>query len=626
MSELKIRDESDSPEQIEVGGEALPVAAVVDVVIAGGGPAGTMAAIAAGRQGANVTLIEAQPFLGGIPTGGPIHSYYWGLNGGLQDEIDRRNADLDPMLCKSRRGWSPEGRKVVLDQMTAAAGVDVWLRTSVVGAIVEDGAVRGVVTDGPRGRAGVLAHTIIDATGDGDVAALAGAEWRIGRVGDGMPMAYSLTPGVSDRASDAQVSHANFDAGWVFPNDPVDFSRGFVTARRHLWREPYTEENRLQFCGAILGVREARTIVGESTLNLSDLFFEQCFPDTIGKTRSHYDNHARDYALESDQARIFCDVTGNWKTALEADVPYGALIPRGIDGLLMAGRCISMTHDAAQAVRMIKDMHRIGEAAGVAAALAARDEVGVREIDVAELQRELVKSGILTDAEIEAGRREERREPGPIDELIATLADGGREAAMWELFCHGEAAHNALIDAMEAGDATSPWAALVLGAQGVENARRTLVKMFRDRDETLPHAQRFVQPRWVSALACLALDPRPSEREFYEGALESKADFGEPWLYALEALERLGDAEAVRAVYCFIDRLRVDERYWRDNYDPKRHPGWKFEIAAARALRAMGDPEGEEVLRRYTDDRRLTVSRYARKVLEEQETRIGQAR
>ncbi len=617
MGDLEIRDMLDAPDAVEVGGEALPVSAEVDVVVAGGGPAGTMAAVAAGRQGADVILVEAQPFLGGIGTGGPIHHYYWGLSGGLQDELDRRDADLDPMLCASKRGWHPEGRKLALDTMVENAGVDVWLRTTVVGAVMEDSTARGVVVDGQRGRSVILAHTVIDATGDGDVAALAGAEWMMGREVDGMPMAYSLTPGVSHPTRDAQVSHANFDAGWVYPNDPIDYTRAFTIARRYLWREPYDEDNRLQYCGPILGVRESRTVVGEYVLTLGDLFFGQCFPDTIGKTRSHYDNHARDYALEGEEARVYCDVTGNWKTALECDVPYGALIPRDFDGLLVAGRCISMTHDAAAAVRMMKDMHRIGEAAGIAAALAALDDVGVREIDLAKLQRELVKSGILTDEEIEAGKREERREPGEIDELVAKLAGDGRDRAMWELYCHREDAHEALLDAMNAGDERSGWAALVLGAQGMEQARPVLVEMVEQRDETLPSNHPFVQPRWVSALACLADDPRDKERELYEGALEAEADFGEPWLYALEGLEGLGDPEAADAVRQFMERLRADKRYWKDDYDPKRHPGWKFEIAAARALRAMGQPQGGDILRGYAEDRRLTVRTYAQKVLAE---------
>ncbi|MBD3293352.1 MAG: FAD-dependent oxidoreductase [Armatimonadia bacterium] len=617
MSELEIRDTLDAPETIDVRGEALPIAAVVDVVVAGGGPAGTMAAIAAGRQGADVILVEAQPFLGGIGTGGPIHHYYWGLSGGLQDELDRRNADLDPMLCRSVRGWHPEGRKLALDTMAENAGVDVWLRTSVVGTIVEDGTVRGVVVDGERGRAVIIAHVTIDATGDGDVAALAGAEWMMGREVDGMPMAYSLTPGVSHPTLDAQVSHANFDAGWVYPNDPVDYSRGFTNARRHLWRERYDEDNRLQYCGPILGVREARTVLGEYVLTHDDLFFGQCFADTIGKTRSHYDNHARDYALEGEEARVYCDVTGNWKSALECDLPYGVLVPQDLDGLLLSGRCISMTHDAAAAVRMMKDMHRIGEAAGIAAALAAREDVGVRDINVDELQRELVKTGILTDDEIEAGRREERRQPGDIEHLVERLGGERRELAMWELYCHRADAHDALLEAMEAGDERSRWAALVLGAQGVEAARSMLVKMVVERDETLPSNHPFVQPRWVSALACLVREPRQEELDLYVGALKADAQYGEPWLYALEGLEGVGAPKAAEAAHRFIERLRDDEQYWGLDYDPKRHPGWKFEMAAARALRAMGDPEGEEILRRYALDRRLTVRQYAEKLLSE---------
>ncbi len=617
MGELEIRDALDAGKTVTVDGETLPVLAQTDVLVAGGGPAGSMAAIASGRRGAATILVEAQPFLGGIATGGPIHSYYWGLSGGLQDELDRRNAELDPQLAASVRGWHPEGRKIALDTMAERAGVNLWLRTSVTGAILEGDTVRGVIVDGACGRGVILAETIVDATGDGDVATLAGARWRMGREGDGIPMAYSLTPGTSRERDGAQVAYANFDAGWTYPTDPIDYARAFTIARRYLWRDPYDEEKRSLFSGAILGVRESRTIVGEYTLTLDDLFFGKCFPDTIGKTRSHYDNHARDYALESTQARIFCDVAGNWKTALECDVPYRALVPANLDGLLVAGRCISMTHDAAQAVRMIKDMHRIGEAAGIAAAISARDDVSTREVGVAELQRELVKTGILTDAEIAAGRREERRQPRLIPELIEALGEEGRETAIWELYRVGEAAHDALIEALASDEERARYAALVLGAQGVEEARPLLVRMVEERDDTVPSNHPYVQPRWVGALACLTMEPRVEERDLYAAALEAEAPFAEPWLYALEGIEALSDPEAAGAVRCLLERIRADERYWSETYDPKEHPGWKLEIAAAKALRAMGDPEGEEILRRYVDDRRLTVSRYARSLLEE---------
>lgn len=617
MGEFEIRDMLDAEETVTVGDEELPVLGSFDVVVAGGGPAGTMAAIAAGRLGAQTALVEAQPFLGGIATGGPIHSYYWGLEGGLQEELDRKSEELDPQLCASVQGWHPEGRKVALDAMAEEAGVELLLRTSVTGAIVEEGIVRGVVVDGEPGRGALLAAVVVDATGDGDVAALAGAEWTMGREGDGIPMAYSLTPGLCRGEDGPQVSYSNFDAGWVYPTDPIDYARAFTLGRRYLWRERYDEASRFFFCGAVLGIRESRTIAGEYALTLDDLYFGQCFPDTIGKTRSHYDNHARDYALEGKHARVLCDVTGNWKSALECDVPYRSLVPRGLDGLLMAGRCISMTHDAAQAVRMIRDMHRIGEAAGLAAAIAARDGVQPREVDVRELQQRLVRSGILADEEIEAGARRQRRQPRPICELIEALGEEGRELAMWELYCEREAAHEALIEALQCGDdELARPAALVLGAQGVEEARALLVRMVEERDAAVPSDHPYVQPRWVAALACLALEPRSEERDLHLRVLEEDAPFGESWLYALDGLAAIGDAQALDGVRGFLDRLRSDGRYWSETYDVKKHAGWKLEIAAAKALRAMGDPEGEEMLRRYANDRRLTVSSYAQRLLD----------
>jgi len=613
--ELTVRDLLTGAETIEVGAEELPVLAQTQVLVAGGGPAGAMAAIAAGRQGARVIVIEPQPFLGGVATGGAIHFYYWGVDGGLQDELDRRDRDLDARISASTRGFHPEARKVEFERMALEAGAELWLRCCVTGAVVEDGRVRGVALDGERGRGVLLAEVVIDATGDADVAALAGAQFMLGREGDGLPMAYSLTPGVS--REQWHVWHANYDAGWVDPTDPWEYARGFLDGRRYLWRDDYAAADRMYFCAAVLGLRDGRTIVGEQVLSLDDLFLGRRCADTIGRTHSHYDNHARDYLDESAQARVFVDVTGNWKTALECDVPYGCLLPRGIDGLLVAGRCISQTHDAEQAVRMQKDMHRIGEAAGIAAALAVREGVEPRAIAVADLQRELIKSGVLTEAEVRARAvGEPRRALRPVDRLVAELAGEGRSAAMYELYLHGEAAVAALREALASGDpATAPWAGLVLGALGDASARPELVRMVAQRDAALPSSGAFVAPRWISALAVLIDMPGEDLVEPCAAVLEEESDWGAHWLYALRCLELAGDAGAAPAVHRFLERLRADQRFWSARLDPKRHPGWKFEIAAARALRAMGDAEGGAILRRYADDERLLVRRFARRLL-----------
>ncbi len=600
---------------VGVGDEELPVLATTQVVVAGGGPAGAIAAIAAGRQGADVILVEAQPFLGGVATGGAIHLYYWGLGGGLQDELDRRDRDLDARISAATRGWHPEARKIEMERMALEAGAELWLRCCVVGAVMEGDTVRGVVVDGERGRGAILCDVVIDATGDADVAALAGADIEMGRDGDGLLMAYSLTPGIS--RDQWQVWHSNFDAGWVDPTDPWDYARGFLDGRRFLWREPYEEDSRLCFCAPVLGIRESRKVVGDYVLTLEDLFLGRRFPDTIGKTRSHYDNHARDYAAEGDQARVLVDVTGNFKTALESDVPYRSLLPRGIEGLLVAGRCISMTHDAEQAVRMLKDMHRIGEAAGIAAALAVHHGVAPRDIAVGDLQCELVKRGVLTEGEAAAGARGGLERPlRPVDELIAALAGERRAIAMFELFLHGDAAASALRDALQSGTAdVARWAALVSGAHGCEEARPLLVAMVEERDPGMPGPGPFVQPRWISALACLARMPAADLTGLLLGVLDEETESGAHWLYALEALECMGDEGAASGVRAFLEGLRGDERFWGATADPKRHPGWKFEIAAARALRAMGDPEGEAIIRRCAGDARLPVRRYAEALL-----------
>lgn len=598
---------------VAVAGEDLPVLAEADVVVVGGGPAGAMAAIAAGRQGARVILLEAQPLLGGIGVGGAIHWYYYGVDGGIQQELDERDAALGARLTDKVSGWHYAARPLTLADMAAEAGVQVWLRTVVTGGVMEGATVRGVVVDGRGGRGVIWCQVCVDATGDADVAALAGVDFRLGRAGDELQMAYSLTPGVA--RGDTVIAHANFDAGWVDPTDPWDYARAFVDGRKFLWHDEYNDENRLYFCSPNLGVRESRLVVGDYTLTLDDLFFRQRFPDTIGRCRSHYDNHSRDYANESDEATLFADVLGNWMTLLSCDVPYRCLLPQRVEGLLVAGRCISMTHDAEQALRMMKDMHRIGEAAGLAAAIAVADGVTPRAVDVSKLQALLVQSGVLSPDEVAEGAGGGRDELGDPAELLAELAGEHPAPAMWRLYRLGEAAAPVLERALASPNTeVARWSALVLGAMGRECARPLLLEMVRSRDERRP-AQHCAQPRWVSALICLAAMGGAEVPALLAGALESDSEFGGRWLHALKAMGQLGDRSVVPAIKRFLERIRSDPRYWSDTSDVRRFAGWKLELMAAQALIALSEPEGEAIARRYLSDRRLPVRRWAARIL-----------
>jgi NADPH-dependent 2,4-dienoyl-CoA reductase/sulfur reductase-like enzyme len=161
-SKLRVDDQlGTATATVPVAAHDLPVLARTEVLVAGGGPAGAMAAIAASRQGAQVILLEAQPFLGGIGTGGAVHVYYWGVDGGIQAEADERDAEAGASVAETVRGWHYETRKVTFAAMAEEAGVDIWLRTLVTGVVMEEGTVRGVVVDGMAGRGVVLCDVCV---------------------------------------------------------------------------------------------------------------------------------------------------------------------------------------------------------------------------------------------------------------------------------------------------------------------------------------------------------------------------------------------------------------------------------------------------------------------------------
>jgi hypothetical protein len=403
------------PEPIQTGGDAVPHSRVAppeheaDVVVCGGGTGGAFAAIAAAREGAKTILLEQGTCLGGIGTGGGIHSYYHGVPGGLQDEADERLRELTPLFGPPEKvsGFHPEAKKVVLELMAAGAGVEIIYNTAITGAHAEtvpsrlparpdaqpSRRLRAVVAAGPDGNATYRAKAFVDATGDGDLAAMAGAQFTFGRATDGLPHAYSLAAG--RLSGDGKLLITNFDAGYCDPTDVVDLTRARRRALGHYWRERFDAKNRLVYVAPILGLRNSRQVVGDYRITLADEIAGRQFPDVIAYAYSHFDNHGFDYENESDEAMLWVWLLGNWSRRIGCEVPYRALLPLGIEGLLMACRALSMTHDAHNQLRMQRDLQRIGEAAGVAAAMAAARGITTRELPVADLQAILLSTGAL---------------------------------------------------------------------------------------------------------------------------------------------------------------------------------------------------------------------------------------
>lgn len=610
-----------------------------DIVVVGGGTAGAIAAIAAAKEGANVKLLEWSSLLGGMATGGAIHTYYYGVRGGLQDEIDERVDALSKLFAGdgSFVGFHPEAKKVVLTQMAVEAGVDLKLFTLVVGAHTEQiGDVkhlRAVEAVGFDGSFILRAHSFIDCTGDGDVAALSGADFILGRDADGMLHAYSQPVGVIDGSG--RLSFINIDAGYVDPTDVTDMTRARLKGVGHYWRERFTEENRPLYIAPLLGIRQGRQIIGDYQLTLIDEIVGRKFDDAVSYTWAHYDNHSFDYENESDEAIFWTWVLGQWGKRIGCEVPYRCMLPKGVDGLLVACRAISLTVDAHHEFRMLRDMQRLGEVAAVASVIALRRNLTVRGVEIAELQGELRRRGLLGDGEVIPSPlslrlpEDVRRSPEtalkelPQDALYEcerALQSENPEEAVWVLAHDGDGARAVLQRALRSD---SPklrfYAAAALAMLGHDDGAEELIACIRERCGKL-HEGPKAAPMWIAAIPMLGrLGCKRAAPEIV-GVLKDSSAPLDALIAALRALGKIGDELVCGEILSFLERGEFPTQRQMQvsvgNIEPVVEDArWQVELAAAEALARLGRPM-PEIPKRHINDERAHVRRYAKRVLE----------
>ncbi len=594
-----------------------------DVVVAGGGTGGPFAALAAGRQEATTSLVEAGWFLGGIGTGGGIHMYYHGVQGGLQEEIDQATGELADALGgrEQVRGFSPEAKKVALERALRQAGARLRYGETVVDVTISGGRVAGLVCVKPGRVTAVPAAAVVDASGDGDVAALAGAEFTLGREKDGLNHAYSQSCGLM---IDGKVGFTNFDAGFVDATDVTDLTRARRLGVRHYWRdEGFTPENRMLYLAPHLGLRQSRHVVGDYTLTLADQVANRSFADDVAYGSCHYDNHARDYENESDEGALWCWLLGHWHRVMTHGVPFRALLPAGVEGLVMACRALSVSHDAHVLFRMQRDMQRIGEAAGTAAALAARRRTTPRALDVRELRDALRRTGAVLDdrpAEVVAD---------PPASLAARLAEPEPNLAVWQLAQAGDEAVPHLLPLLEQPGDARWWAAVALAALGRPEAEPALIEAVAQRDATMPfnrHApadkpvfQRYLAPRWIGAIPLLGKIGGEAAVPVLAEVLADAETPPDALIAAIRSLGRVGDRRAAAVLEAVLDRGELPQGDGMQNSMAlndrvRRDVDWQIRLAAVEALAALGTDRAEAA-EAYLTDERAYVRRYAHEVL-----------
>ncbi len=419
-----------------------------DILIAGGGLAGTAAAIAAARRGHDVLLIEASNCLGGAACTclvNPFMPYTTEddagntvfLSAGIFAEIVDRLNDLtrtfdgadSAVIGVPAKTFSEEYLKILLNRMVSEAGVRLLFHTQVIAARREQNRLTSVTLSNIDGLTDVRAKYYIDCTGDAVLTAASGFPTRLGRPGDALcqPMTLCFRVGGVDREtfrknfplmqekykalraageitnprenvllfSTLLPSILHFNTTRVVKHNPV--SADEVTAAEIEAREqvaemllflrqhvPGCERAVLLSTAMEIGKRESRMIDGEYLLTQDDLLSFTHFPDGIAACNYDIDIHNP----EGSGTSHHYFPKGKYYT-----IPYRCLIPKGADNLLTAGRCISSTHEAQASYRIMPTVTTLGQAAGTAAALALEDGCTVRDVDVPLLRSVLSDAG-----------------------------------------------------------------------------------------------------------------------------------------------------------------------------------------------------------------------------------------
>lgn len=400
----------------------IKIFAKTDVLVVGGGPSGTAAAIAASKTGADTWLIERYNHLGGLWTGGMVLPLY------STHAVDKNNGKIQVMNGVGNDIWQrlkkiggsiydvdpvidPEAGKYVLERMAVESGVKILYHTLATGVVMNGNTLSGVFIENKSGRSVILAKVVIDCTGDGDIFHLAGENYdnikgNIGlvhRLGN-IDKINSKKPGYEKLAKligkdelisvgrETPVPGVNWNNMHGTDNqdgtDTLNLSKLQIEFRHKIWNNlqsikntPGYEDVFLLDTASQLGVRVSRIVEAEYKLTLEDTMTFKQFKDVIG-------------------------VSGAWTTILYKgkkiakgerplwQIPYRSLVPKKTDGLLVAGRCFCYERELLEDARIIATCLITGQGAGVAAGVSVKERGKIRDINIEKLTKELTNQNV----------------------------------------------------------------------------------------------------------------------------------------------------------------------------------------------------------------------------------------
>ena len=436
----------------------IEVLADVDVLVCGGGCAGVTAAVAAARHGASVVLLERWPSVGGMATNALVNGWHRSdrekvvINGLVEECAQRLEREglgwivrVDEFPKAHETHWfEPEGMRIVYHRLLDEAGVRVFCNVTAGEPIVEDGRLRGVLADTKRGRRAFLGRVVVDATGDGDVAAKAGVPFEYGRASDGLVQGMTLIYVLAglDREAFRAAGSGHAERVWAhmkelrdagkFPpfsegnalhylrnlcggayrfwnmlpvnGDPLDeevltritaLGRERLVAYLHLWRTemPGFTNATIDQTGFGLGVRESRRIEGLKTLTGQMILGAAKQPDALGHGVWMIDIHDP----KGSGYTTYFDKGNEMRRGTSYHIPLGMCLNGRFPNLAVVGRCAASTHEAMSSVRVQTHCMIMGQGVGTAAALALAAGCGMAQVELPALQKTLRADGVYLE-------------------------------------------------------------------------------------------------------------------------------------------------------------------------------------------------------------------------------------
>jgi len=423
--------------------KCMDIYGTYDAVVIGGGPSGVCAAVAGARLGLKVLLVESTGLLGGMATSGLVGPFMTSYDrdgeektvGGLFKEIISRLEEFSAVIAPEKvdapsvyssfirryhRKLTPFNSfylQIVLDDMVSEAGVEVLCYTKFADCIVENGRIKYAILAAPEGMLCVGAKTFIDCSGIAAVAEAAGVSTYKGNEESGVPqpgtlmfevdgvdtekyVAYAKTPEYPVKAylmptsKRYKVNHYH-----VFSVDEANaksLTAAHKTARRQVldaygvlkYKTPGFENAEIINVASVLGIRESRHILGEYQITVDDVSQGTKFEDRIAVYGFGMDVHRRS---EQESGNFKIEVAGRYY------IPYRSLLPKNCANLLVAGKTLSCQSQAVGGMRCMPAAMAMGQAAGTAAAIAARDNVSPKDVNIKKLQQQLIIDGAIID-------------------------------------------------------------------------------------------------------------------------------------------------------------------------------------------------------------------------------------